>query len=1364
MTMTAPFVRTLCTATLCVVTAAGFLPRVSAQEADSGDIRIVIARPRDLSLKNEIDDKWFAALAEQYSYMRFSQLGGITPVPRDSLERAINGYEHITNRVSDGRYRELARAHDATHIVMQKYEIIEKMMGKNRISYMAEVFSVAGKTIVGTFERTITGERLAPALDSCVRSLGGEMGSTIPVTGFTQQIVSRDGNDVRELGDLLLGFYYTKDRDTEEIAASLHALSQKSRRMKLASFHAGKAFLASGKWEKAASLFGALTTSLSPAYPAVYTHAARAHFKNGNYDEAIRIADLGMRSDVAPAVLQPLKAQCLKALGKRRDAFELYTGIYERDSLVQAAVFMARYYNETNKPGNARQYASRILRTHVSHVPALVEKGEAHIRLGEYEEAVQALELAISSADSAMREADSLYAVALAEKGAHAQAAQRFSALAQGAQTTPAVLHSAAREFEKAGNTGEAAAHYARYLEIDTTDVEAMLTLARLYEQQGDYENAARRYEDAYAVRGEQQLLKKAGDLLYEHDLTSKAQQVYRRYLDEGHEDMTIRLQLARTHYDQQQYEEVTSLLGDTKYASELETEELFMVARSFYLTGALKKASAFFSRVVARQPNHRRALRYSGIIKEKLGSISQACELYRSYIRYAPADSARVYGHHCARLYKNNGYTQEAIAQYRRTISAHPDDIRNYQDLVALYLDTDNAEAAARILDDAVERFPEHTPFSCTYATVLERLGQPDKAIRHFDACAQARGDDSSFIKMADLLYEQEQFADAVPAYRKAVKRAPYDWRLHYRLGASLLRTGNADEAIPALEDAREFKPADMQVLSLLDSCYRITDDPEARIEVMKKLAARSDSPHYRRLLQLGMLLKRAERTAQAKTYLQKAAQVTDTDPAPHIALAQIALPANDYTAVITHLSKAVSLGNHSFETYIHLADAYANENELKKATDYYYKAVEKRPDNAAAHYSLFRALARSDRDKAAFPHLEKAAALDPDNRTYAMALAQTLYEQDRRDKAAAILNRILRKNPDDPAILQQAARLYYETGRRDSALVLYKKTLRHHADCGVCRRRIGDIHFSRDDYHSASTYYERYLSEHKSYDVQENLAICLYKQGEEKKARDMLESLLAQTDRNRSRFWLGYMYLSKGRLMLTERLVTNARHKDGWYFLLEAMLNERRGNYKQAYTGYSTAQRALPENVHALAGAGRMMLKKGDYDKAIHFFGRAVGMQEHNPMLLTGLGHAYELKQQYASAISIYEKALDIAADNIDAYFSLARVYSKDGSHLEAIRVLKKGIDRAENPARLYMALGHEYRLTRQYNDAVDAYKICARKGGQPGVEAYRYIGNIYYGHLKKMNKAKKFYKKYIRNDGKKAADVKRILDKID
>lgn len=1333
-------------------------------DPDTDSRAVIITRPRDLSIDGKIEDKWFLSLSEQYMYMRLYQVGELRVIDYPVLTEAITGLSDITDIVPDHRYFSYAKDINADYLVRQRYEIVAKVLENDQISYMAEVVDAQDKQIVTTCEALFTVDKTARVLDSCVTVLLTAMGVKNGHLSFSQSLLSESPDLVEEFGGTLLSYYYRHDRNKEEIAQSLSLMARSDRGMKLATYHAGNAWFELGQWDRAATQLSNLVTLLSNPFAKIYVFASQAHLRSGNYDEAVRIANVGMREDFAVAQLQIHKAEALAAQGKENDAFTLYKKLYERDSLLKAAIYIARYHNRHNEPGTARTYAARILRSQVQNVPALVELGKSHILLGDYRKGIEHLEEASVYADSILHTGDSLRAVAYIKLKEYERAARLYDTLYSRDGGNLSLLKSAAQQYEQAQKREQAVARYEEYIarkKPEESDV--YLTVAKMYEAQGGYREAAQRYVDAYEKGKEQAHLKHAGQLLFEHGYEEDAQQLFERYIDEGYSDIVVRTNLVKIYYSDKEYAEVTDVLGALDYASELEVPQLMMVAEAFFLQQKYKRASAFLTRVRARDPDNTKALLYSALTMEKLGNAAQASELYRKYVQRAPQDSVRKYGFRCAQLYEKAEDHESAVAQYRKNISRFPEDVRNYTAVVSLYEKRGNTEASLRMLAKAVKQFPDNTGFSCTYANLLEKSGQAQKALEYFDACRQKNGDDSVFMKMADIYYKEGDYSNAASSYKKAVARAPYDWKLHYRLGAALFHAGDAGAAIGALKEARQFKENDTGILALLDSCYRRLGKNTERIPVLKTLVDKSEGKEYSRTLTLGALLMEAGRFTEAITYLRQAQRQTESDPEPSIRLARIHIQKQKYEKVIAHLKKALQLGDHSFDTYMHLARAYTQQGRHKEAANYYYKAVEKQPDNAAAHFWLSRALAQAGNEEASFSHLKDAYSLAPQNREYAVAFARELFNRGDAQAAAQKLRAILKNNTGETGVLMDAARIYSHIGQIDSARLLYQRALRNDPQCALCIERIADIYFTAGDYHSASTFYERLLRQDEDVKARENLAISLLKQGDGKEASSMLESLLARTGSNRSRFWLGHYHLSNNDVAMARRLLQNARTQDGWYYLLLARVAEKRQDYKEAYKNYMIAQRALTGKVEALAGCGRMNLKKGDYDRAVHFFGKALGIQPKNPSLLLGIAHAYEMKKDFKSAISIYEKAIERRPDDREVYYATARAYSKKGEHIEAVALLKKGLSRVDNPATLYMALGHEYRITSQFRDAIDAYRKAAKKGKKAGVEAYRYIGNIYYGQLKQKKKAKKYYKKYINKDGEKALQVRRVLKRM-
>jgi TPR repeat protein len=73
-----------------------------------------------------------------------------------------------------------------------------------------------------------------------------------------------------------------------------------------------------------------------------------------------------------------------------------------------------------------------------------------------------------------------------------------------------------------------------------------------------------------------------------------------------------------------------------------------------------------------------------------------------------------------------------------------------------------------------------------------------------------------------------------------------------------------------------------------------------------------------------------------------------------------------------------------------------------------------------------------------------------------------------------------------------------------------------------------------------------------------------------------------------------------------------------------------------------------------------------------------------------------------------------------------------------------------------------GKECLLLDDYKRALEYFKTALKKGKGKPIEALMHIGNIYYDKLPDLKKAKKYYKKYVKEGGN-SPDVIEKLDSI-
>lgn len=173
------------------------------------------------------------------------------------------------------------------------------------------------------------------------------------------------------------------------------------------------------------------------------------------------------------------------------------------------------------------------------------------------------------------------------------------------------------------------------------------------------------------------------------------------------------------------------------------------------------------------------------------------------------------------------DGAPQDDIAQTIHDIALHLESLEDWETCKSLY---------RRVLGYAVSRTVIHADARFRLAVCEERQGRYEAAIAAFrDAIAREGGAPSvlgahSRIRLARLLMDAEQFAEAMAALEEVIPLLPVDQLVQHELwldiGRCALRLGRAGEAIkaltPAVEALRDTEGEVKALRLLAEACER--------------------------------------------------------------------------------------------------------------------------------------------------------------------------------------------------------------------------------------------------------------------------------------------------------------------------------------------------------------------------------------------------------------------------------------------------------------------------------------------------------------------------------------------------------------
>jgi protein O-mannosyl-transferase len=179
----------------------------------------------------------------------------------------------------------------------------------------------------------------------------------------------------------------------------------------------------------------------------------------------------------------------------------------------------------------------------------------------------------------------------------------------------------------------------------------------------------------------------------------------------------------------------------------------------------------------------------------------------------------------------------------------------------------------------DTVEKNPESWMAQNNLGIVLQKRGQNDEAITHFQKALEL--DPNKFEiqnNLGFLLSASGRLREAFPYLEKALEINPNYAEAHYNLGNALLRTGRVAEAIVQLQQAVEIDPTYVPAHSNLGSALlqtRQLDESLAHLQKALEIDPDYKAAHFNlanTLLQMG-------RTEEAISHLQRVLAIDPND-----------------------------------------------------------------------------------------------------------------------------------------------------------------------------------------------------------------------------------------------------------------------------------------------------------------------------------------------------------------------------------------------------------------------------------------------------------------------------------------------------
>lgn len=290
--------------------------------------------------------------------------------------------------------------------------------------------------------------------------------------------------------------------------------------------------------------------------------------------------------------------------------------------------------------------------------------------------------------------------------------------------------------------------------------------------------------------------------------------------------------------------------------------------------------------------------------------------------------------------------------------------------------------DAAIQTYHRALDARPAFRKAARNLILTLVAAGKGPEAVKRARAVVAASPDDPDGYFTLGLAQSEQDVAEAIKSFRRALELAPSHALARYNLALVLKRADRFQEAIDELRRAIEIEPR-AEAHYTLGIVYWHQGDLERAVSALR--AATAAEPDYADAHHtLGAILKAQGDWTGAVSALRRAVTLRPDSWAAHYTLGQALQRSGDESAGHTHLAEAERLRRHAelqraAGVWTATGTQKLESGDFTGALDHFRRAIQIFEGYAPAHYQMGRVLERLGQPNAARVAFGRAQQLNP-------------------------------------------------------------------------------------------------------------------------------------------------------------------------------------------------------------------------------------------------------------------------------------------------------------------------------------------------------------------------------------------------
>jgi tetratricopeptide (TPR) repeat protein len=285
----------------------------------------------------------------------------------------------------------------------------------------------------------------------------------------------------------------------------------------------------------------------------------------------------------------------------------------------------------------------------------------------------------------------------------------------------------------------------------------------------------------------------------------------------------------------------------------------------------------------------------------------------------------------------------------------------------------------------------------------------------------------------------DEQDYADALAAFQKALQLAPGSTKTHNNLGNMCIAQKRMDLAEKEFRTVLRLDPANRDGNYNLGVLLLAKGTPSAAIpyfERVRPVNLRTRFNIIRAYLQ-------SKRTAEALRMAAEVSAQNKNDVQVHFSLGVLLASEKQYKPAQLELEKADALQPGTFEILYNLGEDLLHNGEYSKAELELSRALKLKPESPETLYLLAQAYRNESRPLDALDLLVRAHKLAPDNVDIVFLMAQVGISQHYYEDAIPLLESGLEIAPQRSDLRAALDESYYMSGKVDKAIEEFKRLI---------------------------------------------------------------------------------------------------------------------------------------------------------------------------------------------------------------------------------------------------------------------------------------------------------------------------------